>query len=212
MATSFSINIDDYLRKTGRLAGSLSKSQVDTVLSRTINRTLNTGRTAGVRDIRKEYPGVTQRDLEGKPKGGGKGTKMFVSNATKAKLTGSLNATGTPMSLRAFKPRQVRRGVTVRIKGTRVLFPHSFLIKKFGNTVFSRGNYRTGGGFDYRNKRVNTKKGSSDLPITTRVTVSQGVMFYNPSVMSKTLKRINEIFPKRFEHEISYILSGLHRP
>lgn len=59
--------------------------------------------------------------------------------ATPDRLTVMVRVRGGPLSLGGFSARQVRKGVTVNVKGARKLIPHAFLrTQRAGELVFMR--------------------------------------------------------------------------
>jgi len=120
----------------------------------------------------------------------------------------------------AFQPRQTRAGVSVSIKGRRVIIPGAFLATtKSGHVgVFARGAYgaksrrtlrETGsfGRFKFgrgeRVKRAN-RWGSSELPINELFTFGPVESFSNADVTAAVQDRIEEQAAKVLERNLRF--------
>jgi len=101
--------------------------------TRTANRLLERAQTAGFREVDRIY-GIGPRAYE---------KYVTVSLARDGELEARITVRGSGLPMYHFQPRQTKRGVTVRIKGKRVLIPHAFLGRmRSGHVgVFARGAY-----------------------------------------------------------------------
>lgn len=191
MNQDISIDISQAVKDLGNIKRSLSTSNFNTALARTINRVVMSGRTQASREIRKKYK-IKKADLD---------KKLRTQKASRAKLNGQIITWGTPLPVKNFKPIQRKKGVSINIAGKRKTIDHAFIatMKSGYVGVFMRGKYRAQG-FEYIP--------GGRLPITQLVTVSQGVMFANPQVMDRTRSQIDSMFGPRLEHEIKAILRG----
>lgn len=144
--------------------------------------------------------------------------------ATPAHLEATITVKGLSFPLAAFRPVPTKRGVSVKIKGRRVLFPHTFMATMPSGHVgvFARGAYGGKGatvlkatgrigrfvlGRGRREKRPN-KWGSSELPINELFTFSPGDTFANPDVIAAMQDRIEEQAGKVLEREIAAVGRG----
>lgn len=126
------------------------------------------------------------------------------------KLEASINVKGAGFPLYAFQPRQTRKGVSVLIKGRRVLILHAFIATlPNGHTgVFARGAY--GGKSTHR--IASTGRGSSGfvfgrgrLPINELYTLSPPDAFSNPDVVDAMQSRVDEQSQRVIAQEIRFL-------
>ena len=110
---------------------------------RAINRTADGVKTDAGREIRKRY-NVTLKALNGTDRRAG---AFYIKRATTNDLAARITASGNPLPLFGFAPRQTRAGVSVSVKrGTRKVLEHAFIARmKSGHSgVFMRrGTKRT---------------------------------------------------------------------
>lgn len=198
----FTINTFKARRLLGALGRSLEPAEVNLILARSINRTTVAARVAAIREIKKTYR-VKSRDFNKASKKNGTGGNSGVTKATRMRPTGSVNVWGSPMPVRDFGARQNKRGVTLNIKGKRQFIKSAFFatMPSGYRGVYARGRYGATG----------FVPGKKRQPISKIVTTSQGVMFSEPTVMKRSLDRTDEIFPKRLEHEINFLVAGLYK-
>lgn len=178
----------------------LGDSILDVAAPRALNTLNEQAQTAGFREIDDVY-GVSTRTM----------AKYASQRTARAgDLEASTSVRGKVFPLSEFRPIQTARGVTVVLKGQRVLVPHAFLVKRFGQHVFARGAYRgrsvpkptgeTGGrGFTY---------GRTRLPISELYTLGPADMFQRRSVVDRMNDRVDEQAPAVFRREIAAVARG----
>lgn len=169
----------------------------------------------GYRKIAEVY-GVGPRTIE-------KYASVQLASANDPTATVTVKGKGFPLGL--FNPIPTPRGVSVRIKGVRHLYPGTFLATVTSGEgahvgVFGRGAYggkgitkRTGniGRFVFgRGRRVKrpNKWGISELPINELYTFSPPDTFANDEVVDPMLDRIEEQAPKVFAREFAAVRRG----
>ena len=106
----------------------LQKRQVRRAAARALNRTGQQVRTRAVRDTAKTM-GLTGKRVR-------EAITLFKANPNA--LHAEVKAKGQPISLKEFKARQTRKGVTAKIMGERTLYRHRFMIQSLGGHVFER--------------------------------------------------------------------------
>lgn len=121
----------------------------------------------------------------------------------------SITVKGKPFPLSVFKPIQTKTGVSVIIKGRRIVVPHSFMIARFGQHVFARGAYggkgktiptgETSGRFVY---------GRGRLPIAELGTFGPADAFGNAQVTETMDERVSEQGGKVLAREIAAVRRG----
>jgi hypothetical protein len=121
-------NLPEVLAKLDRIEASIR----DAALPIALNKLGPQARTVGVRKVADIY-GIGARDLT---------PYLDVRQASTGALEWVLTVKGKGLPLSLFKPRQTRKGVSVTIKGRRIVIPHSFLKAIRGNLqVWARGTY-----------------------------------------------------------------------
>lgn len=185
----------------------LTSSEMNRAIAASLTRVGAMAKTKASREIRNKYK-ITKRELD----------KNFKQDrAAASKLSTTIYTWGRPIGLRDFKPKQMKKGVSVNITGTRKVVPHTFIAETMNGHigVFGRGRYSEGG-FKFRHQRqgkglLNWGSGrwENDLEIWELKTVSQGVMFANDEVMSATIKTMQDALPGRLSHEMGRILARL---
>lgn len=169
----------------------------------------------GFRKIAELY-GVGPRTTE-------KYASVELATATNPEATITVKGPGFPLS--AFAPIVVtKRGVSVKLKGRRVLFPGTFMARMPNGHVgvFARGAYAGKGataikvtgrigrfvlGRGRRVKRAN-KWGSSELPINELYTSSPADTFANPEVVEAMQDRIEDQAPDVMRRELAAVRRG----
>ena len=133
MQVRVSSNIDAVMKDFDALESAI----VDVAMPRALNELRDQAQVAGLREIASQYD-VGPRTME---------KYVSVKFATAADLEAKISVKGRGFPLADMRPRQTRAGVTVSIKGKRILVPHAFMVAKFGEHVFARGGYqgKTGG-------------------------------------------------------------------
>ena len=174
----------------------LTNSRFNLAVARAINHTMAKAKTGTSRDIRGQYK-VKAKELK---------SALALFKASRVNLDGMLVATGRPLPIMAFGARQTRKGVTADVMGQRKLIRGAFIsTMNSGHTgVFARGNY-SGYTFQFRDKRV--KRHSNDLPINEITTSSVPKMMQNNAVLDNLKRGLDEDFPSRLRHELSFLMS-----
>lgn len=203
-------NVDDVFADIGK--------HIRDVLSIAVPRALNALETqaeiAGFRTIADKY-GIGPRTTE---------KYASAKLATSADPEVALIVKGKGFPLVVFRPIQTKHGVSVVIKGRRVLFPHTFLARMPSGHlgVFARGAYggkgatviretgRIGRFVLGRGKRVRraNKWGSSELPINELYGSSPADMLSDQDVIDAISERIDEQAAKIIEREIAAMKRG----
>lgn len=201
-----SVSVEQAVKDIRREFKDLTNAEFDIGVSRAINHTLSKARTSAGREIRSVY-NIAAKDVN----------KAFtMKRANKTQLYALLIASGKPLPLRSFKPRQTKEGVSVLIKkGSRQLIKSAFLTTMAsGYTgVFARGTYKQGG-YNFRHQRITEAGGykrvgnryqpiNNDTPINTLTTTSVPLMFSQNTVLNALSKSIEQDFPARMLHELS---------
>lgn len=188
----------------------LTEKELSLGVARALNRMANSARSKAIKDLRGRYK-FKIRDLKatGKRRAG-----IRLQKATRKHLTSMIVASGAPLDLRAFQPRQTKRGVTVNIMNQRRLIRGAFIATMPSDYtgVFARGKYGSGG-FQFRSKpgpKAGYKKGKgyTDLGISKMVGVSVPAAFGQEPIIKALATVIERDFPKRLEHELSFIRLG----
>lgn len=171
-------------------------------MPRAINKLADQAQVAGFRAINDIYK-IGPRTME---------KYARIELAGPNKLEATINVKGAGFPLYAFQPRQTRQGVSVLIKGKRVLILHAFIATlPNGHTgVFARGAY----GGKSRHNIAATGHGSSGfvfgrgrLPINELYTLSPPDAFGNPEVTQAMNDRVEEQAAKVIAQEIRFIRS-----
>lgn len=168
---------------------------------RALNRLIDQAQVAGLREINNVYK-IGPRTME---------RYVTTKLATTTKLEASITARGKGFPLYAFSPRQTRNGVSVLIKGRRVIIPHAFIATMpNGHTgVFARGAY---GGKGKRFKASGAAFGRfqfsrSRLSINELYTLSPPDALANADVTTAMEDRVAEQMPKVLAQEIRFLRS-----
>lgn len=197
----------------------LSDDNLNTAISRALNRTASMGKTEANQNIRKTYNIATAQVNK----------SIKIRNSSKRSLTAKIIASGTPLSWNNFQAKQVgdksstsfdrkgrassrlnrksrtkaAKGVTAIIKkGQAVNLPTAFIqVANGGITVFARAVPKgSGEGLEFTKPR---------LPIAKVTTTSIPLMFANEGVMSPTTTKTSSILEDRIVHEINWLLSKM---
>lgn len=188
MRLTIATNFPEVERSLDRLRADVA----DTVRVRAVNRTMEQARTAMSREIRQDYALTASYVRE----------RLFVSKAVfrggrlsvEATLTGSGSRRGSrAANVIAFGARQVKTGVSVRIKkgGGRKVIAGAFIGNK-GRTVFRR-------------------TGAKRLPIEPVQTIDVPQMFNSKRVNQAVIRVIEQRFPEVFARELNFALNRFKR-
>lgn len=195
----------------------ISGDKLNTAISRALNRAAQQTRTVANKEIRKTY-NISAAAIN---------NSLKVRYSQSRRLTASVWASGSPLSLTNFNAKQETRSETIKFdrkgklsrttrksrkspvsgvsfeikKGNKENIPTAFIQSaNGGTTVFARGAYGgTGEGFEFAKER---------LPIAKLSTVSVPLMFANNEVMMPSSRQAEEFFSARVAHEISWLLSS----
>lgn len=177
-----------------------SRDMADKAVTRAINKTAQQAKTSAGREIKDQYQ-ISTRVI---------GRSISIRRAGRGVMQAVITATGKPLPLIAFQAKKDSRGVSVQIKGRRVVVPHAFIatMKSGHKGVFARGGYK--GGFERNGKQFGRFQfGKQRFPIGELFTFSVPQGFSNKMVKDKVVKRINEQFPKVLAQEIAYLLTKI---
>jgi hypothetical protein len=130
--------------------------------------------------------------------------------ATARDLVASKNVKGKGFPQSVIAPRQTAAGVSVLIKGKRVVIPHTFMAKMPNGHVgvFARGYY--GARFTFakgKHKRRPDGK-STELPINELYSFAPPDAFSNPDVVEAMNDRVAEQMSKVVAQEIRVAAKG----
>lgn len=173
---------------------------VTTALPRAVNKLKDQAETAGLRKASEIY-GLGPRTIE---------KYLTIKLATTEDLEASITARGLGFPLSAFQPRPTAHGVSVLIKGRRVIVPHSFMatLSSGHAGVFARGSYGGKG-----SRFIPTGEafgrflfGRKRLPINELFTFSPPDVMANADVVDAMQAKVEEQTPIILGHEIDFAL------
>lgn len=175
----------------------LTPKQFGQALSRALNHVGAKARTEAARDVRKVY-NIPANQIK-------KDITLIRSN--QKTLSAKLHSAGKPVPMQSFSPRQTRKGVSVKIGGTRELLRSAFMLTlKGGHTgVFARGRYV--GTFQFRKERKPGAK--KDLPINELFSKSVPRALVNESIMTSIRGRVASDLPQRVRHEVGFLMNRI---
>lgn len=211
-------SIQDAIKKIQENYSQMSEAHLHKAISNALNRSAQQARTAAGREIRNVYNiSATQVNKE-----------LKVRYSQPRTLTARVVASGSPLSLTNFSPKQELATETVKFdrqgrvtrttrktrkapksgvsfevkKGNRETLPTAFIqTANGGTTIFARGVYKgEGDGFEF---------GKARLPIAKMTTTSIPLMFANDDVMIPAGRHAEDFFIKRVDHEINFIMSKI---
>jgi hypothetical protein len=192
------IDVSSNIAAARERTSQLTKAIEDRATVAALNRTATTVRAAGVREIRKEYPGLRAGAIR---------DELKILRANRGRLMATVSLRGSRIALIEFSPRQTKKGVSVRIKGQRKLIPHAFIATMDSGlkSVFVRA---------YSSKRFNAEfrygKGSRvrssgpDTPIAELMSISLPRAFVNKKVQAALKLLARETFIKNFRAELAF--------
>lgn len=186
------INVEGAINDLKKAHSRLSKKAIDRAVVRALNHTISKAKTATAQQIRKVY-GARSSDVK-------KALKIHRANSRDHAAT--LIARGRPLPLRAFSPRQTKKGVSIKIKGKRHIIHKAFraTMASGHEGVFARGDYSKGK-FLFRYKRVRSR--GHDLPITKLSTTSVPRAMMQRVILDHLNTKIQQDLPTRLAHELS---------
>ena len=187
--------------------------------TRTANRLIERAKTSGFREVARVY-GIGPRDFE---------QYARVTLARDGEVVAEITVSGRGLPVFHFQPRQTRKGVTVKIKGRRILIPHAFIARTASGHigVFARGAYggkglganqrsgQTFGRFVFgrgskkvRGFRPGRGAKRSGLPINEIYTFAPPDAFSSEQVVEAMEARVDEDFDKVMRGELRFALRG----
>lgn len=142
------------------------------------------------------------------------GRAITVKKAGTGSIVASVDTTGKPFPLQAFKARgKLFRGpVSVEVvRGQRKMVRHGFLGQtKSGHVgIFARGRYKAGVFVHRRGRDEAHKYPEPDLPITELVTFSVPRVFKIKQIQDVMKRVVEDEWQKVIDHEISFLLSKI---
>ena len=170
---------------------------VNTAAPRTLNRLRDQAKTAGFRKLAELYD-VGPRTMD---------KYASVTFASPSDLQASINVKGKGFPLYVFAPRQTKTGVSLKIKGKRVVIPHTFLAKMPNGHigVFARGAYGARFRVSKGGKDTRVRRGRwTELPIRELFTFGPAKAFGNPDVVDAMQARADEQAAKLLKQEIRF--------
>lgn len=191
---SIHIDVSTAIKDLKKIHSRISGPKFDQAVVRAINHTIAKAKTSASKEIRNVY-GAKSKDVK---------KALLLFRASRIDPSGSLVATGRPLPLMAFRARQNKRGVSVRIKGKSRLVHKAFIatMKSGHKGVFARGQYQDGK-FKFRKRRV--RKGPSDLPISELKTISVPTALSKDVILEHVQTGMERDFPIRLSHLLSRI-------
>lgn len=156
----------------------LGRDKANMAWRRAINHTASKSKTQVIRHVAKRS-GVTQSLIR-------KRRAIYLRRANYSDLQAFIIAEGTYMSLKDFKPTQLKAGVKASPWGERRLFKSSFIVDKLGSHVF-----------------VRTSK--KRLPIEKMYGPAIPNEMMQVEVTREWMSLVEATFPNRVEHELNRI-------
>lgn len=187
----------------------VNETQVNNAINLAINRSVTTARTAAVREIQKKYK-IGKKYLQQEV-----GEKKYRYSAIRVwrssgrNMTGKILAYGKQLPLVAFPFTESKEGITVEVfKGHPKKIPSAFFagMKSGHLSIFGKGKY-TKEKFNWRNKRL-VKYPKPDIPIQQLMTTTVRKAIMQPNVLEAMKTKVEQTFPKRFEHELSRLIAN----
>lgn len=176
-----------------------ARDRIRVARARALNKLADQGETAGLRAINDEYQvgvGVL---------------RAFFSRrvATPDNNEAAIVVAGKRLPMSAFKPIATPRGISVLIKGRRILIPHAFFSKLFGGVV-ARGAYGSSGK-DIRPRGDRFQSfifGRGRLPVSALEGLSPADAFAARSVVDAVQNRIDEQAAAILQRELDAVARG----
>lgn len=186
------VDLSDTIKTFRKAHSRLTKRKFDRITVQAINHTIRKAKTATSRDIKKTY-GAASKDIK---------KNLHIVRANSLDPSAAIIARGSSLPLRAFSPRQNKRGVSVRIRGKRKIIHKAFIAEMTNGHkgVFARGEYGKGK-FNFRKKRL--KKNGNDLHINELKTSSVPMMMNNNTILKNVESKMQQDFPVRLAHLLS---------
>lgn len=191
------------IERLGNALGRLNSHEKHLVLQRAVNHTGDKARTQVIRVLAKQtglsYGTIKRAVRTGRAWGAGADAATFKPG--RGSLVYVMTSTGGDISLKFFKARETRAGVTAAPKGQRKLFPKTFMKGgKFPNRKTAAGL----NGHVY--KRAGSKRGPlefQDSGVSIPAEMLQGA---SASAFTSTVEKE---LPVRVMREISHLMPGI---
>ena len=182
---------DDLLTRFGNGLTAIGEGKARQVLARAVNRTTRSAHSRTVRALAKQSS-IPLKLLR-------KAVRMdLASHKGSGPIIGKIYATGKPISLKHFKPKQFSFGVRAKVWGKTERFPSAFI---YGD------NWKSGKlAFD---GHVMEREGKGRFPV---------VRINGPSIPAEMLRgpaneafhqTVRDMLPARIQHELNRMLSKL---
>lgn len=192
------------LRRLENAMARLDGPQKHMVLQRAVNHTGEKTRTQVTRVLARQTGlpyGVVKKALKVGKASGASITDGEITVRTDANLSYVITSTGGDISLKYFKARETRAGVTAAPRGQRQLFAGTFMKGgRFPNRVTAKGL----NGHVYRR----TGKGRGPLELQDSGVIIPAEMISGASASAFT-DIVEAELPKRVMHEIEYLAPGI---
>ncbi|WP_099863766.1 hypothetical protein [Pararhizobium haloflavum] len=185
---------DEVLERYGNMLGALGEREAHKALARAVNRVTNTVHSRVVRAVAKQTSltaGRVRKEIK----------KRQVRPGGMGALEGVIWATGRPLPLKEFRPKQFSWGVRAKVWGQTQRFPGAFI---YAGTY--RSGIYVGNGHVFTNTRgPNTRSGRNNAV----------EMMFGPSIPEEMVRgesrrtfeqTVATMLPQRVFHEISRAL------
>lgn len=169
----------------------LADKEMDQAVARALNKVAVTARAEASKSLQAEGYGIKASAIK---------ASFRIKKATRSDLEAWLRATGRPIPLINFDARQIRGGVSVKVKGKRTLLKHAFIATMpNGHTgVFERV------GKAHKTRVSNGKTVRSGLPIKELFGPSIPAALSNRLVTASISSKIRTRFPEVLQQELRY--------
>lgn len=191
----FLINTKKAIKELDKQYQDLSDRERRAAMARAMNRAITSGRANSAKQARKQY-NIKSSDVK---------KTMAIKRATSSSpREAQLISTGSTLPINSFRPSKTKKGVTVKIKNTRKLFPGAFFaVMKSGHKgIFARAQYK-GNKLTTRRTRVN-RYPLNDLPITEVKTLSVPNAIANKQVLFPLSSLIQQKFIGEYAYELKF--------
>jgi len=162
----------------------LGRDTANAAWRRAINHTAAKSKTLVTREVA-HRSGVAQKVIKSR-------RAIYLRRANKSALQAVIIAQGEHMSLKDFKPTQLKAGVKASPWGTRRLFKSTFIVDKLGGHVF-----------------VRTSKSRTPIEKLYGPAIPKEMM--RPEVTIAWSRQLDVEFPRRVEHELHRITGYVFR-
>jgi hypothetical protein len=171
------ISVTHNLKAVSLAYKDLADKYVNQATVRALNKTATTVRAEAARKIGREY----------NIKIGAAKSQMWISRANRGRVMASITVSGRPIPLVEFDARQTRRGVTVKVKGTRKVVAGAFI-----------ATMKTG------HRGVYVRSTGKRLPIRQLFSLSLPVAFSQKQIMDALLQAASARFAETLRQEVRY--------